>query len=215
MRSSRLRVALVALVGCAAGASTADDAGVDAGADVAKTCSRDPRPLPPFDYLPTTRVEGACTDAEVFAFGDACASDPSSKKCALFLASAPPCARCLLGDALPGPLRRGSDHVTELSAGACGQALAGEVYDAGADAAPVGGCGQAMENVGKCVSYACGACDAGDLGCRVAAYQGPCGEIDLNLPRCDAIGAAQCVLGSPADRARAIASAVCGGDAGP
>lgn len=216
MRSSRLRIALVALAGCAAGASSAtDDAGVDAGADVAKTCSRDARPLPRFDYVPTKRVEGACTDAEVFAFGAACATDPSSKKCALFLASSPPCARCLLGDALPGPLRRGSDHITELSPGTCGQALAGEVYDAGADAAPVGGCGQTMENVGKCVSYACGACDAGDLGCRVAAYIGPCSEIDRNLARCDAVGAAHCVLGSAADRARAIAAAVCGGDAGP
>lgn len=211
MRLSRLRVALVALVGCAAGASTSGDAGVDARADVAKTCSRDARPLPRFDYLPTTRVEGACTDAEVIAFGDACGTDPSSKKCALFLASSPPCARCLLD---PGPLRRGGDHLTEVSPGACGQALAGEMYDAGADATPVGGCGQAMENVGKCVSYACGACDAGDLDCRVAAYAGQCQGVDLDLPRCDAVGAARCVLGSAVDRARAIAAAVCGGDAG-
>ncbi len=211
MPSWRLRIAFVALAGCAAGASRSDDAGIDAGADVAKTCTRDARLLPPFDYVPTRRVEGACTDDEVFAFGTACGPDPGAKKCALFLASAPPCARCLLGDVLPGPLRRGSDHVTELSTGACGQTLANEVFDdAGADAAPVGGCGRAIETVGKCVSYACGSCDAGDLDCRVAAYAGQCRGLDPNLPRCDAVGAAHCVLGSAADRARAIAAAVCG-----
>ena len=209
-----LRIAWLALVGCAADPAASVDAGIDAAPDVVKSCSRDARPLPAFDYFPTQLVDGACTDAELDAFAVACAADPGGKKCATFLASAPPCARCLLGDVLPGPLRRGGDHLTELSPGACGQALGGEIYDAVPDAGPVGGCGRAMENVGKCVSYACGACPATDLACRVTAYAGQCGALDPSQPRCDVLGAARCILGSPTDRARAIGAAVCGSDAG-
>jgi hypothetical protein len=216
MNRAALRIALLALVGCSTGASDGADAGaVDAGSPPPKACSRDARDLPRVDYFPTAPVAGACSAEDILIFGDDCGPDPSSKKCGGFLASSPTCARCLLGAVLSGPLRRNAQRLTEISPGACGQVLAGEMYGAAVDAVatPVGGCGQTMENVGACVDYACGACDAGDVACRVTAYHGQCSTIDPELPHCDAFDAGTCVLGTSVDRARAIAAAVCGGSA--
>lgn len=214
-------LAFATLVGCSTASGDAIDAGapsLDAGA---ATCARDTTQLAPFAYRATARVAGACTAQESSDFATACGSDPSSTTCAKFLAKHPTCARCILGDVLAGPLRRDAFGRTEVSPGACAQTLAGEVFDASsnmpADAdTTFGGCGAAFEDLGACVSYACGACDAGDIECRETAYRGACAARDPEAPRCAALGAAACVLGTPEDRARAIAVSVCGagGDAG-
>lgn len=213
MRRSILLSALLALVAaCSSVDAVAVDAGVaDAVADRARSCARDARPLIVRDYYPTRRTPGACDPEQIFIFGDDCGPNPNATKCGTFLAANPTCARCLLGEVLPGPLRRGSDRLTEISPGACAQVLAGESYPAGF-LLPVGGCGKTIENTGACVTFACAGCDASDLACRVAAYSGQCAT-DPNHAKCDAIGAAKCVLGSAVDRARAIAAAVCGGEA--
>jgi hypothetical protein len=131
----------------------------------------------------------------------------------MFLAANPMCARCILGDRFAGPLRRSAERLTEVSPGACAQAIAHETYDGGADAA-VGGCGRAMENMGLCVDYACAKCDPNDLACRKGAYRDQCAFSDDMISRCDRLGVSVCVLGNAADRANAVVTAVCGPDAG-
>jgi hypothetical protein len=208
-----------ALAGCAAAKDDAHDAGEPPSDAAPSTCARDPSQLARYGYRATARVAGACSAQESTDFGAACGPDPGATTCAKFLAKHPSCARCILGDVLTGPLRRDAFGRTEVSPGACAQALAGEAFDAApnmsADAdTTFGGCGASFEDLGACIGYACGACDGGDveLACREAAYRGACASRDPDAPRCDALGAAACLLGPSQDRARATANAVCGAD---
>jgi hypothetical protein len=173
-------------------------------------CVPDARGFAPVVYHPVQAMPGSCTFQEATAFAGACAAQPSSGPCAAWLGAHPPCGRCLIGQTLEGPLRRDAFNAPEISPGTCGQVLAGEAFDASADAG-VDGCGLTLENVGACMAYACAGCDAGQ-GCRAAAYSTGCATPDL--ARCAAFDSGACVLGSPTERAQAIAWAVCGGDAG-
>ena len=217
-------IAVRALVACSAAPSDAHDAGAPPSDAQPPSCARDPAQLARYGYRATARVTGACSAQDTRDFGAACGPDPSSTTCAKFLAKHPSCARCILGDVLAGPLRRDAFGRTEVSPGACAQVLAGEVFDAALDLpadadTTFGGCGAALEDLGACVTYACGECDAGEASeadptsqtaCREAAYRGPCAPRDPEAPRCDGLGASACILGTREDRARAIASAVCG-----
>jgi len=214
MRMRSLLFAGVAACSADPDAVAAKDAGAPDVAPEAGRCERDARLLAPLDYVSTAVVAGACDAKQASDFGAACGADPSAKACATFLAGNPTCARCILGDARPGPLRRNTWRLPEVSPGTCAQAIARETYeDAGVDAA-VGGCGKALENLGACVDYACAKCDANDLACRKDAYRFQCAGADELVPYCTRLDVARCVLGNPADRASAIVTAVCGPDAG-
>lgn len=196
------------------------DAAVDLSADLAAPCMRDDvgqcvclpnaQGFQAVAYHPTERVPGSCSTAEANAFAAACAETPNAGSCGAWLGAHAVCGQCLLGERLQGPFRRDADDQLEISPGACGQAQAGETFDAGADA-DVGGCGQTMENVGACIAYACAGCDGGE-GCRTVAYGGDCATPGVTA--CGAVGAGACVLGSPEMRAAVIALAVCGADGG-
>ena len=216
-----IAITTLALVACSAASSDAHDAGARSSDVEPPSCARDPAQLVRYGYRATARVAGACSAQDTRDFAAACAPDPSSTTCAKFLAKHPSCARCILGDVLAGPLRRDAFGRTEVSPGACAQALAGEVFDAALDLpadadTTFGGCGAALEDLGACVAYACGECDGGEASqtsesaCREAAYRGACASRDPEAPRCDRVGASACILGTREERARAIASAVCG-----
>jgi hypothetical protein len=195
--------------GAEADGARIDGSAADACAAEACACVPDVRGFDPPDYAPTISVRGACSADEARDFGAACGDDPNAHGCADWLAAHATCARCLLGDTLPGPFRKSARQRLEISPGTCGQALAGERFDAGADAY-VGGCGAALEAAGACVAYACQACtDA--LACEARAYRAECATVLPALAPCDRNDASACVLGSASDRARAIAWAVCGG----
>ena len=212
----RVQIRWVMLVGALAGCTTnavapGADASAAPDASVPASCSRRGTDLPPAPYFPAARVVGACSVEDAAAFAAACGPNPSSDTCGAFLAGHPACARCLLGDALPGPIRDDPNGRAEISAGACAQVLAGEALDAAPDVAVVG-CGAVMENVAACVRVACGACDAGDTVCRDDAYRAQCAEVAApsDVARCAAFDAGACVLGTPEERARAVATVVCG-----